>query len=159
MLRLHLSGTHLKTRRTQPSPPGGAGEKPLRQIKKGCGSSPSAPSESSRGRRLNCGQQQPLCGLHVGIGPPSGAGSIGAATAQHVHAKPTTKANSLIARFIVLSPCVQIPLGAETCAPPNYRDSRSGLSLGEAFGVVKRARQEVKVTKVQLPKYLFSIWI
>lgn len=39
-------------------------------------------------------------GLHHGIGPPSGAGIIGAATATYVQAKPTSRNNILTARFM-----------------------------------------------------------
>ena len=45
-------------------------------------------------------------GLHVGIGPPSGVGIIGAATATYVQARPTIRNNILIARFMdVLLAC------------------------------------------------------
>jgi hypothetical protein len=45
-------------------------------------------------------------GLHNGIGPPSGAGIIGAATATYVQTKPTIRNNILIARFMdVLLAC------------------------------------------------------
>jgi hypothetical protein len=44
---------------------------------------------------------QPVFGLQVGAGPPSGAGTIGAATATYVQARPTIRNKTLIARFIV----------------------------------------------------------
>ena len=47
-----------------------------------------------------------LC-VHVGIGPPSGAGSIGAAAAKYVPNKPTIRINILIARCMDCSPCVR----------------------------------------------------
>jgi hypothetical protein len=40
-------------------------------------------------------------GLHMGIGPPSKACSIGVAIATYVPTRPTIRNNILIARFIV----------------------------------------------------------
>ena len=51
---------------------------------------------------------QTFC-LHTGIGPPSGAGSIGAAAATYVPANPTIRINILIARCMDCSPCVRVP--------------------------------------------------
>lgn len=52
---------------------------------------------------------QPVLGGHVGMGPPSGVGSIGVATATYVHTKPSIRINILTARFMVVSPCVWVP--------------------------------------------------
>src|SRR5271165_5477514 len=68
-----------------------------------------------------CGYLQPVLGLHVGMGPPSGAGTAGAATATYVQTRPTIRTSILTARFMVVSPCVAAPLGAGNLARADYR--------------------------------------
>jgi len=46
-----------------------------------------------------------LLGGHMGSGPPSGAGTLGAAAATYVLTNANIRNNALIVRFIGFSPC------------------------------------------------------
>jgi hypothetical protein len=60
----------------------------------------------------------PVFGLHVGIGPPSGAGSIGAAIATYVLTRPSNKTASLIAFFMAFLLVAQAHADAQELARP-----------------------------------------
>lgn len=52
----------------------------------------------------------PLLGGHMGSGPPSGAGTLGAAAATYVLTNANIRSNALTVRFIGVSPCASVSL-------------------------------------------------
>lgn len=66
-------------------------------------------------------QFQPFFGGHSGIGPPSGAGTLGTAAYTYVPTRPTSRINALSERFIVFllgytSTSLHVSGGQSTCA-------------------------------------------
>jgi hypothetical protein len=77
----------------------------------------------------------PLLGGHIGIGPPSGAGTLGAAAATYVLTRATIRNVALIARFIGFSPYVKTAKDfAAQHAPALYSPSSSRLRVILYFG-------------------------
>src|SRR5215469_12168320 len=62
----------------------------------------------------------PLLGGHIGSGPPSGAGTLGAAAATYVLTSATIRNIALIARFIGFSPCVETAKSLRPNTRPHY---------------------------------------
>jgi hypothetical protein len=80
---------------------------------------------TGRGSNLHYGWSQFIpfgfLGGHSGIGPPSGAGTLGTAAHANVPTKPTNRINALSERFIVV--LLGIAEVASNCPPsavPNY---------------------------------------
>jgi len=70
----------------------------------------------------------------MGSGPPSGAGTLGAAAATYVLTRAASRNIALIARFIGFSPCVRaVPGGAAFHAPALYSRSSSPLRIFTYF--------------------------
>jgi hypothetical protein len=70
----------------------------------------------------------------MGSGPPSGAGTLGAAAATYVLTRAANRNIALIARFIGFSPCAKaVPEGAAFHAPALYSRSSSLLRIFTYF--------------------------
>jgi hypothetical protein len=134
--RLQLPGADLRRPRTGGPAQEGIGRSPLSRKKwqqkradaaifRLALSPPHDPSYFSVARttqvQLHQWPPQPVFGLQVGIGPPSGAGTMGAATATYVQAKPTISNTTLTARFIVFLLLRYGPPGSRNRTRPNYR--------------------------------------